>query len=116
MIFKVFLYLFQCALTLILKNDLPSFLEILILELVLELFEHCSPIQSFDGVVPDSILDAQPVSTVDERIPIVHSFTLWKMCKALDLKAKCIPLPGTRVLPRAPHRGVDQMTTNSVVA
>ncbi|GFY66336.1 hypothetical protein TNIN_405821 [Trichonephila inaurata madagascariensis] len=115
MIFKVFLYLLQCALTLILKNDLPSFLEILIFELVLELFEHCSPIQPFDGVAPDSTLDGQPVITVNELIPIVHCFTVWKICEALDLKAKFVPLPGTTVLPRTPHSGVDQMTAAPVV-
>ncbi|GFY57841.1 hypothetical protein TNIN_500751 [Trichonephila inaurata madagascariensis] len=115
MIFKVFSYLLQCALTLLLKNDLPSFLEILIFEFVLELFERCSPIQSFDGVEPDSTLDAKPVTNVDELIPIVHSFTVWKMCQALDLKAKFISLPGTSVLPRTPCRGQDQTTTAPVV-
>ncbi|GFY71314.1 hypothetical protein TNIN_485541 [Trichonephila inaurata madagascariensis] len=62
-------------------------------ELVLELFEHCSPIQSFDGVVPDSTLDAQPVST-----------------------ATFVPRPGTTVSPRTPHRGVDQTTAALDVA
>ncbi|GFU25840.1 hypothetical protein TNCV_5103861 [Trichonephila clavipes] len=81
--------------------------------MVLELFERCSPIQCFAGVVPDSTLDAQPVATEEERIPIVHSFTVWKMCEALDLKAKFVPLP---VLPRTPHRGKDQTTTAPVVA
>ncbi|GFR27247.1 hypothetical protein TNCT_629801 [Trichonephila clavata] len=97
------------------RNDLPSFLEILIFELVLEFFEHCSSIQSFDVVVTDTTLDAQPVTTVDERIPIVHSFTVWKMCEALDLKAKFVPLPGTTDLPGTPHRGVDQTITVPVV-
>ncbi|GFU19478.1 hypothetical protein TNCV_4371541 [Trichonephila clavipes] len=83
MIFKVFLYLLQWALALILKNDLPSFLEILIFELALELFEHCSPIQFFDGVVPDSTLKAQLMTTVDKRIPIIHSLTVWKMLERL---------------------------------
>ncbi|GFY72466.1 hypothetical protein TNIN_477761 [Trichonephila inaurata madagascariensis] len=99
----------------ILKNDLPSFLEILIFELVLELIEHCSPIQSIDRVVPDSTLDAQPVTTGDELITTVHCFTVWKMCEAIDLKAKFVPLPGTTVLLRTPHRGLDQTTTVPVV-
>ncbi|GFY64804.1 hypothetical protein TNIN_325701 [Trichonephila inaurata madagascariensis] len=34
--------------------------------------EHCSSIQSFDGVVPDTTVDAQPVTTVNEFIPIIH--------------------------------------------
>ncbi|GFW41029.1 hypothetical protein TNCV_414381 [Trichonephila clavipes] len=54
------------------------------------------------------------MTTEEERIPIVHSFTVWKMCKALDLKAKFVPLPGTTALPRTPHRGADQMTTAPV--
>ncbi|GFY40918.1 hypothetical protein TNIN_384451 [Trichonephila inaurata madagascariensis] len=108
MILKVFLYLFQCALTLILKNYLPSFLEILMFELVMELMEHCSQIQFFHGVVPDTTLDAQPVTTVTELIPIVHSFTVWKICEALDLKAKFVPLPGKCVFPRTRPKGVDQ--------
>ncbi|GFW43328.1 uncharacterized protein TNCV_2923761 [Trichonephila clavipes] len=93
----------------------PFFLEILIFELALELFEHCSLIQSFDGVLPDSTLVVQPVISVDERIPIVHSLTVWKICEAFDLKAEFIPLPGTTVLLRTPHRGVDQTTTAPVV-
>ncbi|GFU61038.1 hypothetical protein TNCV_4436681 [Trichonephila clavipes] len=115
MIFNVFLYLLQCALTFILKNDLPSFLEILIFELALELLEHRSPIQSFAGVVPDSTFDDQPVTTVDERILIVRSRTVWKLCEALDLNAKFISLPGTTDLPRTLHRGEDQTTTTPVV-
>ncbi|GFU00224.1 hypothetical protein TNCV_801931 [Trichonephila clavipes] len=110
MILKVFLYLFQCALTLILKIYLPSFLEILIFELVLELFEHCSPIQSFEAVAPDSTLGAPSVTTVNELIPIVRCFTVWKICEAFDLKAEFVPLPGTTTLPRTPRRGVDQTT------
>ncbi|GFX79732.1 hypothetical protein TNCV_2746511 [Trichonephila clavipes] len=116
LILRVFLYLIQCTLTLISKNDLPSFLEILIFELVLELFEHCTPIQSFDGDAPDSTLGAPSVTTVNELIPIVHCFTVWKICEALDLKAKFVPLPGTTALPRTPHRGVDQTTIAPVVA
>ncbi|GFS64742.1 hypothetical protein TNIN_331551 [Trichonephila inaurata madagascariensis] len=66
-------------------------------------------------VAPDSTLDGQPVITVNELIPIVHCFTVWKICEALDLKAKFVPLPGTTVLPRTPHSGVDQMTAAPVV-
>ncbi|GFU81573.1 hypothetical protein TNCV_4927041 [Trichonephila clavipes] len=73
------------------------------------------PIQSFDGVVPDSTLDAQTVTTGNELIPIVHSFTAWKICEAFDLKAKFVPLPRTKALPRTPHRDVDQTTTAPVV-
>ncbi|GFX45100.1 hypothetical protein TNCV_3431481 [Trichonephila clavipes] len=113
--FKVFLYLFQCALTLILRNDLPSFLEIFIFELVLELIERCSLIQSFDGVVHTTTPAALLGTTLDERIPIVHSLTVWKMCEALDLKAKFVPLPGTTALPPTPHRGVDLTTTVPIV-
>ncbi|GFY60721.1 hypothetical protein TNIN_432381 [Trichonephila inaurata madagascariensis] len=113
MIFKIFLYLFQCVLILIVRNDLSSFLEIF--ELVLELIEHCSPIQTFDGVVPDTTPAALPATTLDEHNPIVHSVTILKMCEALDLKAKFVPLPGAIALPRTPHRGVDQTTTVPVV-
>ncbi|GFV08142.1 hypothetical protein TNCV_4786871 [Trichonephila clavipes] len=58
---------------------------------------------------------SQPVTTVDERIPIVHSLIIWKMCEALDLKAKFVPLTGTAFLPRTPYRGVDKTTTALVV-
>ncbi|GFS93245.1 hypothetical protein TNCV_2125281 [Trichonephila clavipes] len=46
--------------------------QILIFELVLELIERCSLIQSIDGVVPDTALDAPPVTIGNELIPIVH--------------------------------------------
>ncbi|GFW56529.1 hypothetical protein TNCV_1862391 [Trichonephila clavipes] len=84
-------------------------------KLLLELIEHCSPIQSFGGVVPDTTLDAQPVATVNELIPVVHCFTVWKLCEALDLKDKFVPLPGATDLPQTPHRYVDQTVTVPVV-
>ncbi|GFS33922.1 hypothetical protein TNIN_136951 [Trichonephila inaurata madagascariensis] len=46
------------------------------------------------------------------------SFTLspsGRCARSPDLKAKFIPLPGSTVLPRTPHRGVDQTTTAPVV-
>ncbi|GFY44084.1 hypothetical protein TNIN_456151 [Trichonephila inaurata madagascariensis] len=45
--------------------------------------------------------------TVDECIPIVHSFTVWKMCEALDLMAKFIPTDriNSLVLELSLHRG-----------
>ncbi|GFY18896.1 hypothetical protein TNCV_3875841 [Trichonephila clavipes] len=99
----------------ILKNDHPSFLDILIFELVLELIEHCSPIQSFDGVVLDTTLDSLSVTTVNEFIPTIQWLTVWEICKALDMKAKFVPLPGTTVLPRTPHMCVAVTTTVSVI-
>ncbi|GFU51640.1 hypothetical protein TNCV_82701 [Trichonephila clavipes] len=84
-------------------------------ELVMELIEHCSPVQTFDGVVPDTTPAALPAATLDEHIPVVYSFTILKMCEALGLKAKFVPLPGATALPRTPHRGVDQTTTVPVV-
>ncbi|GFS38074.1 hypothetical protein TNIN_390451 [Trichonephila inaurata madagascariensis] len=67
----------------------------MIFELMLELIEHCSPIQSFNGVVPHTTLDAQLVAIVNELIPIVHCFTVWKICEA-----KFVQLPGTTAFPR----------------
>ncbi|GFY56550.1 hypothetical protein TNIN_371311 [Trichonephila inaurata madagascariensis] len=115
MILKVFLHLFQCALALTLKNDFPSFLEILIFELVLELMENCSLIQSFNLALPDITLDTQHVTPVNECILFVHWFTIWKICEALDLKVKFAPPPGTKGLPGTPHKDLDQMTTIPVV-
>ncbi|GFQ70750.1 hypothetical protein TNCT_398281 [Trichonephila clavata] len=96
-------------------NYLPSFLEILFFELVLELVEYCFPIQTFDGVVPHPTAPTSLATTLEERIPVVHSLVVWKMCKALDLKVKFVPLPGITDLPGTPHRGVDQTTTIPVV-
>ncbi|GFY57739.1 hypothetical protein TNIN_107761 [Trichonephila inaurata madagascariensis] len=115
MILKIFSYLFECALTLILRNYLPSFLEILNFELVLEIIEHCSPFQTFDGVVQDTTLDDQTVTTENELILVVHCFTVWKICEALVLKAKFVPMPGATILVKTPHRGVDQTITVPVV-
>ncbi|GFW66659.1 hypothetical protein TNCV_1370921 [Trichonephila clavipes] len=53
--------------------------------------------------------------TVVEHIPIVHCLTVWKICEAVDLKAKFVPLPGTLALPLTPHKDVDQTTTVPVV-
>ncbi|GFY48690.1 hypothetical protein TNIN_73991 [Trichonephila inaurata madagascariensis] len=97
------------------KNDLPSLLEILIVELVLELIEHCYPIQSFDGAVLDTHLVVQSVTIVNEFIPIVHCFTVGKICEAFDLKVKFVLLLGTTVFSGTPHRGVDQTTAVPVL-
>ncbi|GFY58509.1 hypothetical protein TNIN_380691 [Trichonephila inaurata madagascariensis] len=115
MIYEVFLHLLQCSWTLVFRNDLPSFLEIFIFELLLELINHRSPIQFFDGITPDTTLAAQPVTTVEEHIPVVHSFVIWKMCEALELKAKFVPLPGATALPRTSHKGVNQTTIVPVI-
>ncbi|GFY51379.1 hypothetical protein TNIN_268821 [Trichonephila inaurata madagascariensis] len=113
MIYEVFLHLLQCALTLVFRNDLPSFFDIFILDLMLELFKPYSTTQLFDGSLLETSPAALPMITVEERIPVVHSLAVWKMCEALDLKAKFVPLPGA--LPRTPHRGIDQTATFPIV-
>ncbi|GFV88349.1 hypothetical protein TNCV_1241621 [Trichonephila clavipes] len=106
MIYEVFFHLLQRVLTLVFRNDLPSFFEILILDLLVELFKPYSTYQLLDGSLLETSA-AIPMTTVEERIPVVHSFTIWKMCEALDLKAKFVPLPGATALPRTPYRWVD---------
>ncbi|GFU52863.1 hypothetical protein TNCV_2254791 [Trichonephila clavipes] len=59
--------------------------------------------------VLNTTLNAQLVTTAN--VPIVHCFTVWKICKTFDLKAKFVPLPGST----PPHRGVDQRTSVPVV-
>ncbi|GFQ79093.1 hypothetical protein TNCT_731321 [Trichonephila clavata] len=115
MIFEVFLHLLQYALTLVFRNDLPTFFEIIILDLVLEIVKLYSTTQYFDDNVPETSLAAQPVTTVDERIPIVYSLTVWKIYEALDLKVKFVSISGATALSLAPLRGVDQTTTVPVV-
>ncbi|GFX79316.1 hypothetical protein TNCV_696281 [Trichonephila clavipes] len=80
---------------------------------MLELIEHCSSIQSFGGSVPDTNLDAQPVTNVNKLLTVVHCFSVLEIYEALDLKVMFAPLPGTSVLPRIPHKGVDK--TNIVL-
>ncbi|GFY52669.1 hypothetical protein TNIN_477921 [Trichonephila inaurata madagascariensis] len=88
---------------------------------VSRLWQHRHRVQSLGVIIPEEDWVADPkcsnpfLTTVEERIPIVHSFTVWKMCQALDLKAKFVPLPGATDLPGTPHRGVDQTTTIPVV-
>ncbi|GFQ79309.1 hypothetical protein TNCT_573321 [Trichonephila clavata] len=109
MIFEIFLHLLQCALTLFFRNDLPTFFEIIILDLVLELVKLYSTTQYSDG----NVLQTTPA--VDVQIPTVNSLTVWKMCEALDLKVNFVPLPGATALPRTPHRGVNPTTIVPVV-
>ncbi|GFX33053.1 hypothetical protein TNCV_5042211 [Trichonephila clavipes] len=115
MIFEVFLHLLQCALTPFFWNDLPTFLEIIILELLLEIVKIYSTTQYSDGNVLETTPADLTVITVGVQIPAVNSLTIWKMYDALDLKVNFVPLPGTTALPRTPHRGVDQTTTVPVV-
>ncbi|GFQ76935.1 hypothetical protein TNCT_690681 [Trichonephila clavata] len=115
MIFEVFLHLLQCALTLVFRNDLPTFFEIIILDLGLELVKLYSTTQYSDGYVLETTPADLTVTTADVPIPTVNSFTVWKMCEALDLKVNFVPLPGATAFPRTPHRGVDQTTIVPVV-
>ncbi|GFQ95156.1 hypothetical protein TNCT_117631 [Trichonephila clavata] len=115
MIFEVFLHLLQCALTLVFWNDLPTFFEIIILDLVMELVKLCSMTQYSAGNVLETISTDLTVTTVDVPIPTVNSFTVWKICEALDLKVNFVPLPGATALPRTSHRDVDQTTIVPVV-
>ncbi|GFX45140.1 hypothetical protein TNCV_3431881 [Trichonephila clavipes] len=81
MIYEVFLHLLQCTLTLGFRNDLPSFLEIIILDLVLEFMKHCSTTQFFNAIIPETSPADLPITTEEERIPIVHSLAIWKMSR-----------------------------------
>ncbi|GFY69578.1 hypothetical protein TNIN_375811 [Trichonephila inaurata madagascariensis] len=110
-IFGVFLHLLRCALTLIFWNDLLFFLEIIILESMMELLKLCSETSFHHGTVSDAattpMFDA--AATVDELVPTIHSLMVWKKCEALNLKAKYVPIPGAislagRLL-RRPRRG-----------
>ncbi|GFS46741.1 hypothetical protein TNIN_93271 [Trichonephila inaurata madagascariensis] len=114
MIFEVLLHLLQRALALIFRNDFPSFLEIIFFELIMELIKHCSTTQLLNEIVPETSAAANE-TTLDEHVPIVNSFTVWKICEGLDLKAKFVPLAGLAAMPRIPHRGLDQTTTDPVV-
>ncbi|GFY60147.1 hypothetical protein TNIN_283581 [Trichonephila inaurata madagascariensis] len=80
MIFKVFLLLLQCALTLVFTT------------------------QYSDGNVLETTPADITVTTVDVQIQTVNYLTVWKMCEALDLKVNFVPLPGVTALPRTPHR------------
>ncbi|GFR16666.1 hypothetical protein TNCT_557861 [Trichonephila clavata] len=99
----------------IFRNDLHSFFVIIILDLVLEFFKPYSTTQLFDESLPESTPATLPVTAVDERIPVVHSLVIWKMCEALDLKVKFTPLLGATALPRAPHRDIDHTATIPVI-
>ncbi|GFQ75954.1 hypothetical protein TNCT_408061 [Trichonephila clavata] len=81
----------------------------------LEFYKPYSTSQLFDGSLPETSAAALPMTTVEERIPVVHSLTIWKMCEALDLKAQFVPLPEPTALPRTPRRDTDQTTTVPVV-
>ncbi|GFX53879.1 hypothetical protein TNCV_1598251 [Trichonephila clavipes] len=111
----MFLRLFQCVFTLVFRNDLPIFFEIIILDLVLELVKLYSTSQYSDGNVPETTPADITVTTINEYIPIVHSVTVWKMCEALDLKINFVPLPGETALPLTPHRCIDQTTAVPVI-
>ncbi|GFS63099.1 hypothetical protein TNIN_10591 [Trichonephila inaurata madagascariensis] len=67
----------------------------------------------FNEVVPETTPAARE-TTICDLVLIVPSLIVWKMCEALDLKAKFVPLLGTTVLPRTPHRGLDPTTTAPV--
>ncbi|GFT39993.1 hypothetical protein TNCV_12351 [Trichonephila clavipes] len=114
-IFEVFLHFFRCALTLILWNDLLFFLEIIILESVMELFKLCSATSFHQGTVSNAattpMFDA--ATTVDE--PTIRSLMVWKMCDALNIKAKYVPLPGVISLAGRPLRPTKRGTIVPVV-
>ncbi|GFV62468.1 hypothetical protein TNCV_630471 [Trichonephila clavipes] len=66
-------------------------------------------------MVPNTTFDARPMTIVNELIPIVHCFSVWKIWEELDLKAKFVALLGTTFLPQTLHRGLDQKNTIPIV-
>ncbi|GFY37730.1 hypothetical protein TNIN_450051 [Trichonephila inaurata madagascariensis] len=116
-IFGVFLHFFRYTLTLIVWNDLLFLLEIIILESVVELFKLCSANSFHHGTVSDAattpMFDA--ATTVDELAPTIRSLMVWKMCEALNLKAKYVPLPGAISLAGRPLRRTKRGTIVPVV-
>ncbi|GFR20104.1 hypothetical protein TNCT_437441 [Trichonephila clavata] len=81
----------------------------------MELVKLCFTTQCSDGTVLETTPADLTVTTVDVPIPAVNSFTVWKICEALDLKVNYVPLPGVTAFSRTPHRGVDQTTIVPVV-
>ncbi|GFY38964.1 hypothetical protein TNIN_121821 [Trichonephila inaurata madagascariensis] len=91
----------------------------------MELFKLCSATSFHHGTVSDaattpmSDFATTPMSdaatTVAEPVPTIHSLTVWKMCEALNLKSKYVPLSGAISLARRPLRHTNRGTIVPVV-
>ncbi|GFY69917.1 hypothetical protein TNIN_426021 [Trichonephila inaurata madagascariensis] len=101
--------------TLVFRNDLPTFLDIIISDLALELAKLYSMTQYSDGNVLQITPADLSVTTVNVQISTVNSLAIWKMCEALDLKVNFVPLSEATTLSRTLHRGVNQTTIVPVV-
>ncbi|GFS91714.1 hypothetical protein TNCV_1492771 [Trichonephila clavipes] len=75
----------------------------------MEPFKLCSTTSFHHGTVSDG------ATTMAELVPTVHSLTDWKMCEALNLKAKYVPLPGVISLAGRPLRRTKRGTMVPVV-
>ncbi|GFV65095.1 hypothetical protein TNCV_2304021 [Trichonephila clavipes] len=83
----------------------------------MEFFKLCSVTSFHHDTVSEAattpMYDA--ATTVAELVPTIHSLTVWKMCEALNLNAKYVPLAGAISLYGRPLKRTKRGTTVPVV-
>ncbi|GFR10017.1 hypothetical protein TNCT_301001 [Trichonephila clavata] len=97
-ILETSLYLFFIVVTDYIKVDLVSFLEILVCVLVGDL------IKNLTGIYFESTTQAQERKVIAERdedkferVPVVHSLMVYKMCEGLGLQAQLAVEPDRKI-------------------
>ncbi|GFY44408.1 hypothetical protein TNIN_80281 [Trichonephila inaurata madagascariensis] len=94
-ILEIAMHLLQCALYVAFGLDMPSFFEIIIFELGIEIIKNCT---RKNQVIPRSEIEipvsSQSILTTNVRmaIPVVRSVAVYRFCQALELKAIHAPL------------------------
>ncbi|GFY73435.1 hypothetical protein TNIN_429191 [Trichonephila inaurata madagascariensis] len=117
-ILEIAMHLLQSAFYVAFGLDIPSFFEIILFELTMEIIKNCTV---RNQVIPLSEIgtpvSSQPIFmiNVNNAIPVVRSIAVYQFCQALELKTVHAPSNDVDKMIQIKPRKVKQILTTPVV-
>ncbi|GFT36809.1 hypothetical protein NPIL_503181 [Nephila pilipes] len=111
---EIVLNLMRCALNFVFGVDLLFFLEISLFEGVIEILNYLTlkpPLSSPSESEPLVPFEHVATNTGNNRIPVVHSFMIYRICQALDLNVELAPFRNVRGAIQTPPKNVRKTTS-----
>ncbi|GFT66100.1 hypothetical protein NPIL_564971 [Nephila pilipes] len=110
---QIVLHLLQHALNCVFGVDVPSFFEILLFEVVVEIFKYFNfkpQLSSSLDTEPSVPFEQLGTNNGNNKTPVVRSIMIFKICQALDLRAELASLDDQTDHIQAPTRDVRKFT------